>query len=141
MIPASAAYPSTARHQAGAYKQVHVSTGVESATPHGLVTMLFDGLLAALAEARGAMQAGQIEAKGRAIGRALGIVDEGLNASLNLADGGSLAADLRNLYNYITMRLTHANLRNDAAALEECARLIEPVRSAWAGIAAVQQRT
>ncbi len=132
---ASAAYLASPRHQAGAYKQVHVTTGVGAASPHGLVSMLFEGFLAALAEARGAMLAGHIEAKGRAIGRALRIVDEGLNASLNLSEGGAIAANLRNLYNYITMRLTHANLRNDAAALEECGRLIEPLRSAWSEIA------
>jgi len=39
------------------------------------------------------------------------------------------------LYAYIALRLTHANLRNDEAALEECTRLIEPVRTAWAQIA------
>ena len=132
---ASPAYPASPRHQAGAYKQVHVTTGVDAASPHGLVAMLFEGFLTALAEARGAMQAGHIEAKGRAIGRALRIVDEGLNASLNLTEGGAVAADLRDLYNYITTRLTHANLRNDAAALEECGRLIEPLRSAWSEIA------
>ena len=129
---ATAGYSSPSpRHQAGAYAQVHVTTGVDSASPHGLVRMLFDGVLAALAEARGAMKAGNVEAKGRSIGRALRIVDEGLNASLNLTDGGLIAANLRELYSYIVMRLIHANLRNDLAALEECSRLIEPLRSAW----------
>jgi flagellar protein FliS len=33
------------------------------------------------------------------------------------------------------MRLTQANLNNDAAALDECQSLLEPVRSAWAAIA------
>ena len=32
------------------------------------------------------------------------------------------------------MRLTHANLHNDAAALDECQALLEPVRAAWAAI-------
>jgi flagellar protein FliS len=32
------------------------------------------------------------------------------------------------------LRLTHANIHNDLAALEECTRLLEPVRSAWAAI-------
>jgi flagellar protein FliS len=63
------------------------------------------------------------------------IVDEGLSAPLNIEKGGTMAVDLRDLYTYITLRLTHANLRNDEAALEECTRLIEPLRSAWAGIA------
>jgi len=132
---ASANSSNVSLRQAGAYRQVHASTGVASATPHGLVTMLFDGLVGAIAEARGAMRAGNLPAKVKAISRALGIVDEGLSATLNLTDGGRLAADLHDLYAYISLRLTHANLRNDEAALEECTRLIEPVRSAWAQIA------
>jgi flagellar protein FliS len=132
---ASAAYASAPRNHAGAYKQVHVATGVERASSHGLVSMLFDGALAAIAEARGALRGGDVAAKGRAIGRAARIIDEGLNAPLDLAAGGALAADLRALYTYITVRLVHANLHNDEAALEECSRLIEPLRSGWAGIA------
>lgn len=132
---ASATSSNTYKRQAGAYQQMHVSTGVTGATPHGLVTMLFDGFVDSVAQARGAMRSGNIEAKGRAIGRAVSIVNEGLKGTLNLRDGGKLAADLDGLYGYITLRLTHANLRNDEAALVECNQLIEPVRSAWAGIA------
>jgi flagellar secretion chaperone FliS len=32
------------------------------------------------------------------------------------------------------VRLTHANLHNDVQALEECARLMEPVHAAWVEI-------
>lgn len=120
--------------QAGAYRQVDVATGVDGASAHGLIVMLFDGLLAALAQARGAIRQRDIAAKGRAIGRAVRIVDEGLAAALNLDDGGPLAADLQRLYRYIGLRLTHANLHNDEAALEECARLVETLRGAWAQI-------
>jgi flagellar protein FliS len=133
---ASAAYASNAqRHLGNAYQQVHVATGVDGASPHRLVGMLFDGLADSVAQARGHMRSRNIEAKGRAIGRAVRIVDEGLKSSLNLADGGKLAADLNDLYSYITLRLTQANLRNDERALEECSQLIEPLRSAWAQIA------
>ena len=62
------------------------------------------------------------------------IVDEGLSAPLNLADGGKLATALRDLYSYITLRLTQANLHNDEPALDECARLIETLRSAWSNM-------
>lgn len=132
---ATANRSNVAMRQAGAYRQVHAATGVEAATPHGLIGMLYDGLVGAIAEARGAMRAGNIAAKGQAIGRAVRIVDEGLSAPLNLAEGGALAADLRNLYTYIAMRLTQANLHNDEKALDECVRLIEPLRSAWSQIA------
>jgi flagellar secretion chaperone FliS len=102
------------------YRSIGVETGVSSAGAHQLVTMLFDGLL---------------EAKGRALGRAVRIVEEGLKAGLNLREGGPLANDLRDLYAYTTLRLTQANLRSDLRAIEECKKLIEPLREAWISIA------
>jgi len=125
--------PRSSQGFSNAYRRVGIETGVESASPHRLVAMLFDGAIESIAQARGAMQAGQIEAKGRAIGRAARIVDEGLKSNLSAA-GGALASDLGELYAYVARRLLHANLHNDAAALDECQRLLEPLRQAWASI-------
>jgi flagellar protein FliS len=126
-------------HAAGAvsgmYRQVGISTGIEDATPHRLVAMLFDGLLESMARARGAMRVGDIETKGVALGRASRIVEEGLKNALNLTEGGSLAQDLHDLYAYVTRRLMMANLHNDVAAVDECYRLIEPLQEAWNEIA------
>ena len=133
---ASAVSRNTSAAAGGAYRMVGLETGVAAASPHQLVTMLFDGFRDSVAQARGAIRAKRVEDKGRAIGRAVRIVNEGLKASLNLEAGGALAADLHALYDYILLRLTHANVHNDDAALDECARLMEPVRSAWVGIGA-----
>ncbi len=119
---------------AAAYRQVGAETAVAGATPHKLVQMLFDGYLEAINQARGHMRAGHTEQKGRAITRAVRIVDEGLRASLNLSGGGPLAQDLHDLYGYVTMRLTLSNLRNDEAGLDECANLMRPLREAWISI-------
>ena len=129
---ASAAYSSS--RQRHAYQDVQVTTGVDGASPHQLVAMLFDGLIDSIAQARGAMRSKNVAAKGGAIQRAVRIIDEGLKAGLNLNEGGNLAADLNDLYAYISVRLTYANLHNDEAALDECVRLIEPLRSAWSSI-------
>lgn len=125
---------------AGLYRQTSVQTGVAAASPHRLVTMLFDGLLEDIALAKGAIADGQIELKGRALGRAVRIVDEGLRSCLDLKAGGQLAVDLHELYAYITKRLTQANLRNDVAALDECKRLVDPLRDAWLAIAPQAER-
>lgn len=122
-------------HFAQAYRSMAAETGVADASPHRLVAMLYDGFLEAVNEARGAMRSREIERKGRAIDRALRICEEGLRANLNLKAGGRLAEDLNQLYGYVTVRLTHANLRNDEAALDECQRLMQPLREAWVGIA------
>ena len=121
--------------QASLYARVGVETGIGAASPHQLVSMLFAGFAEAIAQAKGALQTKQIEAKCKAIGRAARIVDEGLKASLDMNGGGALATDLAELYAYVTMRLTHANLRNDARILDECLALMQPLREAWASIA------
>jgi flagellar protein FliS len=118
---------------AGTYHRVGVETGVAGASPHHLVTMLFDGFNSAITEARSALAQGRIEAKCNALGRALRIVDEGLKAPLDAA-GGALTENLSSLYGYVALRLTQANLNNDVAALDECVKLMEPVRSAWLAI-------
>lgn len=117
------------------YQQVGVETGVASATPHELVKMLFDGLVDAISQARAAMVAGDIDTKGRAIGKASRILEEGLKAALNPA-AGEIAANLSALYTYMIRRLMEGHLRNDVQALDECRGLIEPVRDAWNTIGA-----
>ncbi len=119
---------------AGAYRTIGVETGVDGASPHRLVAMLFEGFGDALSQARTALSRRDIPAKCAAISRAVRIVDEGLKANLDTLAGGKLASDLSALYGYIAVRLTQANLHNDQAALDECASLMEPVRSAWAAI-------
>ena len=116
---------------AAAYKRVAADTGVQSANPHQLVTMLFDALLQSLQRARGALESGDIAAKGMAIGKAARMLEEGLKAGLNMEQGGELAQNLSGLYSHCIVRLTHANLRNDAAALAEVISLIEPVADSW----------
>jgi flagellar secretion chaperone FliS len=128
--------PFARRHAStGVYRQVGVETGVASASAHRLVQMLFDGFVDAVAQAKGALANGQIELKCRAVSRAARIVDEGLKANLDISSGGALAADLTDLYAYVTLRLTQANLRNDTQALDECLALMQPLREAWASIA------
>lgn len=129
------------KHLAGSYHSVGVQTLVSSTTPHGLVMMLFDGYVAAVNRARGAIRVGDVALKGESIGHALRIVDEGLKSALNLKAGGKLAQDLSDLYAYICVRLMHANMRNDEAALEECLALMQPLREAWQAIGGQQAGT
>ena len=141
----ASAYPSQSafarRLSAGMYQQVGVESQLVGATPHHLVAMLFEGFMEALAQARGAMQSGDMAVKGTAIGRAVRIVEEGLRAGLDLKAGGSLAQDLTDLYTYVTMRLTLGNLRNDEKALTECQRLMQPLQEAWASIGSQAERS
>ncbi|MDO8905514.1 flagellar export chaperone FliS [Hydrogenophaga sp.] len=121
---------------ASAYKRVSADTGVSTADPHQLVAMLFDGLMQSLNAARGAMERGEIEAKGQAIGKAVRILDEGLKGGLNMAQGGDLAMNLSGLYGYAVQQLTKANLRNDQGLVAEVIGLMEPLADSWKQIGA-----
>lgn len=123
-------------HAAQAYKRVQVDSGVAAADPHRLVLMLFDGALEAIRQAEACMAAGRVPEKGQALGKAVRIVEEGLKASLDVESGGALAQQLAALYDYATLRLLQANLRNDRAALAEVASLLGGLRDAWASIGA-----
>lgn len=118
----------------GAYRQIGISTAVDGASPHKLVSLLYDALLSDIATARGAMARGDIAEKGRAIGHAVRILQEGLIAPLDMQSGGAVAQNLNDVYDYVVRRLTHANLNNDASALTECHALIVPIQEAWVQI-------
>jgi flagellar protein FliS len=123
------------RSIAGLYQTVQADTGVSGASPHRLIEMLFEEFLASCARARGAIREQDVQKKGRAIGRAVRIIEEGLRAGLNMKDGGELARVLQDLYGYVNLRLTQANLNSDEAAIAECVGLIQPIYDAWRAIA------
>jgi flagellar protein FliS len=123
------------RSAAHAYAKVGVETGVMAASPHRLITMLFDGAIAAVASAAVQMKAGQIAAKGQSISKAILIIDNGLRASLDQEAGGSIAVQLDSLYEYMSNRLLAANLNNQPELLDEVRRLLHELKGAWDQIA------
>lgn len=116
------------------YTKVGVESGVTAADPHKLISMLYQGALLAIAKAKNDILCKDTPAKGAAISKAIAIIDEGLNASLNKNAGGELAQNLSSLYQYMCTRLIAANLNNDIAALDEVACLLNELKGAWDGI-------
>jgi flagellar secretion chaperone FliS len=131
----STSFHGSRRPSAAAYRDVGAATSLDSASPHKLVSLLYTALSSQIASARGALARRDVAEKGRAISHAVRIVEEGLRAPLNMKEGGAIAANLHDLYEYIAQRLTLANLRNDDRLLDECARLVETLREGWDGIA------
>jgi flagellar protein FliS len=115
------------------YSQIGVETGVADANPHGLILMLYDGAKQAIAEAGTHLAAGRVADKGRAMSRAIAIIDEGLKGCLD-PSSGEIAAQLSQLYDYMCRRLLLASLRNERAGLDEVSNLLDELRGAWAKI-------
>lgn len=123
------------RPSATSYRDVGASTAIEGASPHKLVSLLYQAVASDLAAARGAIARADIGEKGRAISHAVRIIEEGLLSPLDVTAGGAVAANLHDLYKYLVYRMTMANLKSDDGALAECARLIDVVREGWDAIA------
>jgi flagellar protein FliS len=107
---------------------------VAAASPHKLIVMLFDGALTSLTISLTEMHAKNIAAKGRAISRAIRIIEDGLRASLDKSAGGEIAGSLDSLYEFIAKRLVQANLENKPEYIEEAQRLLGELRGAWLAI-------
>jgi flagellar secretion chaperone FliS len=123
------------RRAINAYVQNTVENGVAEADPHRLVAMLFEGAIQAIAEARVLLEEGDIPGRGRAISRAIAIVEEGLRESLSMAEGGELAERLDGLYRYVRTLLLTANIKAEETFLVEADRLLTELQSGWKTIA------
>jgi flagellar secretion chaperone FliS len=117
-----------------AYKKIGVESKVTGADPHQLISLLYHGALAAIANAKDGLEHKDIEAKGKSISKAIAIIGEGLHASLDKKVGGEMAQQMSALYDYMVRRLFDANLHNDAAALDEVTRLLAELTEAWDSI-------
>ena len=69
-----------------------------------------------------------------AISRALAIISE-LQSTLNLEEGGAVAASLDELYEFASRRLLDAAMKNDVTPIDEVSRLFSTLRNAWQTIA------
>jgi len=103
------------------------------ADPHRLIQMLLEGAIGRTNAALSALAQQDLPAKAQLISKATAIID-GLRGGLDMEKGGELAANLDALYEYMQLRLFHANLKNDAAALEEVARLLGEIKQGWDAI-------
>jgi len=108
-----------------AYKNQQIMT----ASPAELTLILYNGAIRFVAESIAALGKGQTEKAHTANLRAQDIVREFM-ATLDMQY--EVAKNLWALYDYIEFRLIQANIRKDAAQLEEAKALLTELRDAWA---------
>lgn len=116
------------------YQAVSTNVMVNDASPHRLIQMLMDGSLSRLAQARGALERGQLADKGELISKTITIVS-GLRGALDMERGGEVAINLDRLYEYMSNRLIVANAKGDVQVLDEVAGLMRTIKSGWDAIA------
>lgn len=115
------------------YQQIGTKSEVAAASPHRLIQLLMERVLAKIAMARGYIDREKVSEKGAAIGSAISIID-GLRVSLNHKTDARLAGNFDALYDYMTRRLLEANLKSDPAILIEVSDLMREIKEAWDAI-------
>ena len=106
------------------------NSAIAYADPHVLILKLIDGAIERIYQAKGAIQQGNAGAKGKLIGKAIGII-AGLDACLHSDSDNDLVTNLEAIYEYMNMRLLEANAENSVGKLEEVARLMGEIRAGW----------
>jgi len=110
----------------GQYRQTQVTT-VDKGR---LIVLLYEGAIKFLREAVHAQEEGNIPAKANFINRALDIIGE-LSQSLNMQDGGDIAANLKRIYQFWTDHLLKAKIARDTKGIEDVIEMMASLVEAW----------
>ncbi|WP_299205325.1 flagellar export chaperone FliS [uncultured Amphritea sp.] len=112
------------------YKSVGHAAAVQTASPHQLIVMLFDGALTALATAKGFIERKDIQGRGKQLNKASDII-LGLKDFLDHEQGGEIATNLDALYDYMVRTISQANRNSDAEKVQEVINLLLEVKAGW----------
>ena len=111
------------------YQKASLESQVAKASANGLITMLLDGALVRIAQAKVQMEQGK-QRQGEIIGKVIDIVAS-LDSYLDHEKGGEVSANLEALYDYVVRQLFQANVKSDVQLLEECESLLGEIRVGW----------
>ena len=110
--------------------QQYKKTSVESASREKLLLMMYEGAIKYIKRAQLAIEKKDISARGENIGRAFDIIIE-LNSTLNHEVAGEIAANLEQLYMFVTDQLTQANVQGKAEYLDHALRVLTTLHEGW----------
>jgi flagellar protein FliS len=112
----------------------YLGDSIATASPPQLLVMLYDRLALDLERGHAAMAAGDRETASQQLQHAQDIILE-LQASLKVEiwDGGPRLAAL---YAWLLSELIRANMKGDLRRVNDCRKIVEPLRDAWREAAA-----
>lgn len=110
--------------------QAYQKNKYQTASPHRLTLMLYNGAIQFAGKAREAMLANNISDTNLYLQKSQDIIYE-LLSSLNVKEGGELAANLKNLYFYMIDRLIESNIQKKSSGIDEVVSMLEELKSAW----------
>ena len=112
------------------YQNVDLTSRIESASPHGLVAILFDELMKAMDAMAAAARRKDFGQRGSKQSRALSILHS-LESSLDFSSGGEIANSLAAIYAEARRLIIVAGRNNDADQVLRAREMVHQIASAW----------
>ncbi|AKG36565.1 flagellar biosynthesis protein FliS [Paenibacillus durus ATCC 35681] len=110
--------------------QAYQQNKYQTASPHRLTLMLYNGAIQFAGKAKQAIDERNISEANKYIQKTQDIVYE-LMSALNQKEGGEIARNLKNLYFYMIDRLIEANIKKNTASIDEVVAILQELKSAW----------
>ncbi|MBW2194126.1 MAG: flagellar export chaperone FliS [Deltaproteobacteria bacterium] len=123
----------------GSRVNAYQRTNVMTADPKRLVLMCYEGAISNLKFAKEKFEAGEYEAKARAVQKFQDIVNE-LLCSLDFEKGGQIATNLSAIYDYMMRRILRADVDGELSAFDEVLGMLEELKEAWEEISNNKKR-
>lgn len=110
--------------------RMYRESAVRGASPVGLIVILYEEVVRSIRKALRAFEAGDIEARGRALTHAVEIIGY-LQSILNFEKGGEVARNLSDFYNFMRGRLLEIHIKPTHDGLEMMAGEFAKLAAAW----------
>jgi flagellar protein FliS len=114
--------------QSSSYREMEI----HSASPERLVVIVFEQLVVNLERARIAMDRNDVELRFTSLRRARGLVSE-LLSTLDFEQGGAIATQLADLYQFMLYELVDVGTRGDVATMRKLVNIATSLRDGFTG--------
>lgn len=116
--------------QTSSYREMEI----HAASPERLLVIVFEQLVVNLERARIAMERKDVELRVVSLNRARNLVAE-LLSTLDFEQGGPLAVELADLYQFMLQELVDVGRRNDVVTTRKLVNIASHLRDGFAGAA------
>jgi len=113
-----------------AYQSVNIKSTLAAAEPHQIISMMYNGLLESLAQAKGAIERKDFENKSKLLTKAVNIL-QALQTSLDNESQPEISKNFSELYTYCIDRINDASLSLEITTIDEVINFLSPLRDAW----------
>ena len=122
-----------------AYQKTTVNAEISVADPYYVTKLLYQGLFERLAQAKRAIERGDLALKAKKLSTATAIL-ENLRSTLDFSQSKSIAQGLYDIYSYMIDQVAEASLNLMTQPIDNAIRALMPIKKAWDSIPVTAQQ-